>query len=133
MREGEILGLRWADDETGPGLDLDRAEVRILEQLQHGKLSPLKRGASRRVLHLRPWVVDLLRDYRENELVSRMLGHSSISITADTYEHWTDEGRVDVAQPLGRALIGEPRQSISADSAAVLVQLPLMGAPMTPQ
>ena len=176
MREGEILGLRWADDETGPGLDLARAEVRVLEQLQHGELAPLKRGASRRVLHLRPWVVDLLRDYRDNELVqrritaaqhwrehglafpsrvgtprkgsnlwlswkrllkraglpdykfhelrhtaaslalaegaslfhvSRMPGHSSISITADTYGHWTDEGRHDVAARLERALLGE--------------------------
>lgn len=39
--------------------------------------------------------------------VSRMLGHSSISITADTYGQWTDEGRVDVAQRLERALLGD--------------------------
>jgi integrase len=36
--------------------------------------------------------------------VSRMLGHGSISITADTYGHWTDEGREDVAARLERAL-----------------------------
>src|SRR5438132_11312052 len=35
--------------------------------------------------------------------VSRMLGHSSIAITADTYGHWTDEGREDVALRLERA------------------------------
>jgi integrase len=38
--------------------------------------------------------------------VSRMLGHSSISITADTYGHLTDEGREDVASRMGRALFG---------------------------
>ena len=175
MREGEILGLRWAEDDRGPGLDLQRAEVRIFEQLQHGQLAPVKRGASKRVLHLRPWVVDLLRDYRDRELVqrrlvaaqhwreqglvfpsrvgtprkgsnlwlswkrllkraglpdykfhelrhtaaslalaegaslfhvSRMLGHSSISTTADTYGHLTEEGRRDVAERLERALLG---------------------------
>jgi hypothetical protein len=35
-----------------------------------------------------------------------MLGHSSISITADTYGHLTDEGREDVAARLERALVG---------------------------
>ena len=38
--------------------------------------------------------------------VSRMLGHSSIAITADTYGHWTDEGREDVATRLERAILG---------------------------
>jgi integrase len=190
MREGEILGLRWADDETCPGLDLDRAEVRVFEQLQRGELAPLKRGASRRVLHLRPWVLDLLRDHRDEELVkrrlsaaqhwrehglvfpsrvgtprkgsnlwlswkrllkraglpdykfhelrhtaaslalaegaslfhvSRMLGHSSISITADTYGHWTDEGRQEVAQRLERALLGD----VSAEQ---VLRSPLLGS-----
>ncbi len=37
--------------------------------------------------------------------VSRLLGHSSISITADMYGHWTDEGRKDVARRLEHALI----------------------------
>jgi integrase len=150
------------------------AQVRVAEQLQHGRLVPLKRGASRRVLRLRPWLVDLLRkhqehldslrlkagqhwrdhglvfpsshgtprrntnvwrgwkrllkraglpDYKFHELrhtaaslalsegaslfhVSRMLGHSSIAITADTYGHWTDEGREDVATRLERAILG---------------------------
>ena len=35
-----------------------------------------------------------------------MLGHSSIAITADTYGHWTDEGREDVATRLERAILG---------------------------
>ena len=45
LREGEILGLRWAHDDRSPGVDLKRAEVRVHEQLQHGELVPLKRGA----------------------------------------------------------------------------------------
>jgi integrase len=154
------------------------AQVRVAEQLQHGRLVPLKRGASRRVLRLRPWLVDLLRkhqehldslrlkagqhwrdhglvfpsshgtprrntnvwrgwkrllkraglpDYKFHELrhtaaslalsegaslfhVSRMLGHSSIAITADTYGHWTDEGREDVATRLERAILRVPER-----------------------
>jgi len=174
LRQGELLGLRWARDETGPGVDLERSEVRVTEQMQHGELAPLKRGASRRVLRLRPWLVALLvdhqdrqaelrllaaqrwqehglvfpsrvgtprragnawlswkrllkraglPDYKFHELrhtaasmalsegaslfhVSRMLGHSSIAITGDTYGHWTDEGREDVAARLERAIFG---------------------------
>src|SRR5262249_23247242 len=42
---------------------------------------------------------------------SRMLGHSSISITADVYGHMTDEGREDVATRMGRALFGSIENS----------------------
>ncbi len=155
-------------------MDLPRAEVRVYEQLQHGELVPLKRGASRRVLRLSPPLVEILYrhharldrlqlqagqrwhdnnlvfasqvgtprkaanlwlswkrllkrlglpDYKFHELrhtaaslaiaegaslfhVSRLLGHSSISITADTYGHMTDEGREDVAARMGRVLFG---------------------------
>jgi integrase len=172
LRQGELLGLRWAHVETETGLDLERAEVRVSEQMQHGELAPLKRGASRRVLRLRRWLVEMLHahqdrqadaqllaaqrwqdrgpvfpsrrgtrrsagnmwlswkrllkraglpDFKFHELrhtaaslalsegaslfhVSRMLGHGSISITADTYGHWTDEGREDVAARLEHAL-----------------------------
>lgn len=38
--------------------------------------------------------------------VSEMLGHSSISITADTYGHVTPAGRKDAAKKLGEALFG---------------------------
>ena len=179
LREGEVLGLRWAHDERAPGVDPKRAEVRVHEQLQHGELVPLKRGASRRVLRLSPPLVVILRrhhaqldrqqlkagqhwhdndlvfpsqvgtprkaanlwlswkrllkrlgltDYKFHELrhtaaslaiaegaslfhVSRMLGHSSISITADIYGHMTDEGREDVAARMGRALFGSVASS----------------------
>jgi integrase len=174
LRQGELLGLRWAKDEHAPGVDLKRGEVRVTEQLQLGELAPLKRGSSRRMLRLRPWLVDVLRahhayldrlqlkagqhwhpnnlvfpsqvgtprsagnmwlswkrllkrlglpDYKFHELrhtaaslaiaegaslfhVSRLLGHSSIAITADTYGHLTDEGREDVAARMERALVG---------------------------
>jgi integrase len=175
LREGELLGLRWAKDDRAPGVDLNRGELRVVDQLQHGKLGePLKRGSSRRVLRLRPYLLDLLHlqrayvdrlqlragqrwqennlvfptavgtprsgpnlwlswkrllkrivlpDYKFHELrhtaaslalaegaslfnVSRMLGHSSIAITADTYGHLTDEGRDDVAARMERALSG---------------------------
>ena len=43
LREGEILGLRWANTDRAPGVDLKRAEVRVYEQLQHGQMVPLKR------------------------------------------------------------------------------------------
>jgi integrase len=36
--------------------------------------------------------------------VSRMLGHKSIATTSNQYGHWTQEGREDVAERLGRAL-----------------------------
>jgi integrase len=174
LREGELLGLRWAKNERTPGVDIMRGEVRVYEQLQHGQLVPLKRGASRRVLRLSAPLIDILRRHHTRQLeqqllagqrwqehhlvfpssvgtprrgsnlwrswqrllkrlglpaykfhelrhtaaslalaegaslfhVSRMLGHSSISITADTYGHMTDEGREDVAARMGRALFG---------------------------
>ena len=53
--------------------------------------------------------------------VSRMLGHSSISITADTYGHWTDEGRQEVAHRLEKALLGD----VSAEQ---VLRRPLQGS-----
>jgi hypothetical protein len=40
-----------------------------------------------------------------------MLGHSSISITADTYGHMTEEGREDVAARMAHALFGTEMRS----------------------
>jgi integrase len=186
--------LRWATDEKAPGVDLQNGEVRVTEQLQHGHLVPLNRGASRRTLRLRPWMIAVIQDhldqltqlqleagqrwhehglvfpsrvgtprrpgnvwlswkrllsraglpdYKFHDLrhtaaslalaegaslfhVSRLLGHSSISITADTYGHWTDEGREDVARRLENALVGAvavsptspelPTEAMSPDS-----------------
>ena len=84
LREGEILGLRCAQDETAPGVDLKRAEMRVAEQLQPGELVPLKRGASRRVLRLRPWVLDVLRQHRARQLEQRL----------KAAQHWREHGLV---------------------------------------
>ena len=43
-----------------------------------------------------------------------MLGHSSVSITADTYGHMIDERREDVAGCMGRALFGDAELGIEA-------------------
>jgi integrase len=94
----------------------------------HGLVFPSTHGAPRRNTNVwRGWKRLLKRaglpDYKFHELrhtaaslalsegaslfhVSRMLGHSSIAITADTYGHWTDEGREDVAARLERAILG---------------------------
>jgi integrase len=37
------------------------------------------------------------------------LGHASISITADTYGHLTDEGRKETASAIGSAIWGRSR------------------------
>lgn len=65
LREGEILGLRWADRANDPGIDLDRGEVRVYQQLQHGRLAQLKRSWHRRVLPLSPWLVAVLDRHRD--------------------------------------------------------------------
>src|SRR5579859_6033232 len=56
----------------------------VTEQLQHGELAPLRRGASRRVLRLRPWVVDALRAHRVQLVVQRLLAG----------QHWQEHGLV---------------------------------------
>jgi integrase len=53
QRQGEALGLHWAD------VDLDGRTVHVRQQYQHGAFTPLKRGASRRILSLHPWVADV--------------------------------------------------------------------------
>lgn len=69
LREGELLGLCWADRANDHGIDLGRGEIRLYQQLQRGKLTPLKRTWHRRILPLSPWLIavlerhqDLLRD-----------------------------------------------------------------------
>jgi integrase len=50
--------------------------------------------------------------------VSRLLGHSSIAVPADTYGHWTDEGREDVATRLERALFGRVATTLATTVAS---------------
>ncbi len=98
LRQGELLGLRWARDETRPGVDLERSEVRVTEQMQHGELAPLKRGASRRVLRLRPWLVALLVDHQDRQAELRLLAA----------QRWQEQGLVFPSR------VGTPRRAGNA-------------------
>jgi integrase len=180
MRQGELLGLRWAGHETESGLDLERATIRVREQAirPHGRpkiVAHVKRD-SMRDLSLDPQVVALLRQHRvhlleqqllagvrwrENGLVfptrygtpqrntnawrafkrllkraglptdftfhnqrstaaslaiadgaslfnvSRMLGHGDLRTTSNQYGHLFPEGRQEMAERMGRIVLGE--------------------------
>jgi integrase len=186
LRQGEVLGLRWADTETEPGLDLARGVVRVREQLVRyngpGRIeSRVKRG-SIRDLALDPTMVTVLHQHRvrllERQLqagstwtehglvfptrvgtpqraanawlsfkrllkraglptdftfhnqrstaaslaiadgaaifnVSRMLGHSDLRTTANQYGHLFPEGRQEMAERMGRIVLGELPQAAS--------------------
>jgi integrase len=90
LRKGELLGLTWED------VDLDRRELHVRQQVQRRQLSPLKRGASLRVLRLRPWLVDILRAHAVRLKERQLLAG----------QHWRDHGLVfpsDVGTPQGAA------------------------------
>jgi integrase len=78
LRKGELLGLTWDD------VDLDNRELHVRLQQQRGQLVELRRGASRRILRLRPWLVELLRAHR-TRLATRRLRAG---------QHWRDHGLV---------------------------------------
>ena len=70
LREGELLGLAWAD------VDLGRATVRVRQQLQHLKGQPpmlkvVKTRASRRTLDLPDDLVRRLRDHQDRQRFER--------------------------------------------------------------
>jgi len=73
LRQGELLGLRWASGANDPGVDLDRGEVRVYQQLQRGRLAPLKRTWHRRILPLSPWLVAVLERHGQLLAVQRQL------------------------------------------------------------
>lgn len=78
LRRGELLGLKWED------VDLEHGELHIRQQAQYGELTPLKRGSSRRVLTLRPWLVEALRAHLVR-LKKRRLRAG---------QHWQEQGLV---------------------------------------
>lgn len=76
VRRGEALGLSWRD------VDLDAATVQIRRSLSRVSfddgtrlvLSPTKTRSSRRLLHLEPVVVDVLRSWRAEQARQRLAG-----------------------------------------------------------
>jgi integrase len=90
LRQGELLGLTWGD------LDLDKATVRVRQQLQRieGKLTlcPLKTDRARRTLALPAFAIDALRRQRVRQLEAQLLAG----------DRWQDLGLVfssDVGTP----------------------------------
>lgn len=73
LREGELLGLRWTTGANDPGIDIDKGEARIYQQVQHGQLVPLKRSWHRRVLPLSTWLVAVLERHQQLLKVQREL------------------------------------------------------------
>jgi integrase len=181
LRQGELLGLRWAQDETQPGLDLERGVIRVRQQLTRYRgpakvVDRVKRNSIRDaylsvelVEVLRQHRVELLKDqlragsrWREHGLVfpttfgtpqrntnawlgfkrllkraglptdftfhnqrstaasvaiadgaslwevSRMLGHKDIRTTANQYGHLFPETQREMAERMGRLILGEP-------------------------
>jgi integrase len=72
MRQGELLGLRWATDETEAGLDLERSVVRVYEQLQLGTLGRRLKRESLRELVLDAEVLDVMRAHRTTVLTMQL-------------------------------------------------------------
>jgi integrase len=77
MRQGELLGLRWAHGETEPGLDLEHAVIRVREQAirPYGRpqlVQHVKRD-SMRDLALDPRLVGVLRQHRVGLLERQLL------------------------------------------------------------
>ncbi len=67
LRQGELLGLRWAD------VDLDAATLRVNYQLNHrGELAQPKTRAARRAMRLPAPVVEVLRAHRVRQLEERL-------------------------------------------------------------
>src|SRR4051794_15465540 len=70
MRQGELLGLRWAD------VDLDGGRLEVHHTLYHARdgwhLAEPKTGRSRRMIKLAPSVVTALRAHRARQVAERL-------------------------------------------------------------
>jgi integrase len=82
LRQGEALGLRWAD------VDLERAVIRVQVQVQRIagtlQLTELKTDKSRRTVSLPAFAVDALREQKIRQLEERLLAGA----------RWQDHGLV---------------------------------------
>jgi DNA-binding CsgD family transcriptional regulator len=67
LRQGELLGLRWAQDETQPGLDLERGVIRARQQLTRyrgaAKVVDSVKSNSIRDAYLSVELVEVLRQH----------------------------------------------------------------------
>jgi integrase len=68
LRQGELLGLKWAADETEPGLDLERGVIRVRQQLTRYRgpakiVNRVKRNSIRDA-YLSAELVEVLRQHR---------------------------------------------------------------------
>jgi len=75
MRQGELLGLRWAD------VDLDRATVHVRQQLRRLKgegmhFSEPKTARGRRTIALPDMAIDVLKLHRKAQLEARLAAGS---------------------------------------------------------
>jgi integrase len=77
-RQGELLGLRWAD------VDLETNRLSIHNQLQFGQLVPTKTERSRRTMPIASRMAEALRRQRARQAEQRLLAGS----------RWVDRGFV---------------------------------------
>jgi len=104
LREGELLGLTWADT------DLQRRQARVRQQLQRvdGKLALVepKTSATRRMVMLTAMATEALTSHRERQLFERRAAG----------EGWTETGLMFTSK-LGTPL--EPRNAVRSFKAAL--------------
>ena len=75
LRQGEILGLRWAD------VDLERGRLRVVTALQRfggsSRLVEPKSASSRRTIPVAPPLVPILRSHRAAQASAQLVGGSA--------------------------------------------------------
>jgi integrase len=76
MRQGELLGLKWASSETEPGLDLDRRVIRVRQQTVRYSgptkiVNRVKRGSIRNP-YMDAELVEILRQHRVEQLKDQL-------------------------------------------------------------
>lgn len=70
LREGELLGLRWAD------VDLDRRELRVTGQQQQGERTSGKTKRAHRAVPLSASLVAIFHDHARNQVEERAISGS---------------------------------------------------------
>ena len=75
LRQGEAIGLRWED------VDLDTATLTPRQQLQRGRLSPLKTKGSGKPIAIAGFVVDAFRAHRDHQQFECSAGDMGLVFT----------------------------------------------------